>query len=116
VGMVLNVAWRRLLSFGYPHALQVARALRIPLDHDLARELAGVTRRGVFLNFVFSEQAPGYELLEREGGKAIHRLTQAHLATLDFVPRSDHTFTRREARDRLIEVLEARMLAECKQA
>lgn len=116
VGIVINVLWRRLLNFGHPYALQVARALRIPLDRDLARELAGVTRRGVQLNFVFSEQAPGYELLQREGGKALHRLTQAHLATLDFVPRSDHTFTRREARDRLIEVLEARLLAECKQA
>lgn len=111
--IVAKVAWLRLWSFVYPHMLELARALHIPFKHDLARELAGVAKREIRLKFVFAQDAPGFELLEREGGRAVHRMVRRHQATLDFVPGADHTFTRLAARERLVALLDERVLAEC---
>lgn len=114
VRIVMKVALRRLWNFVYPHALALARACRIPLKDDLARDLAGPAKKGIRLKFVFAKHAPGFELLEMQGGGAIHRLVRRGQATLDFVPDADHTFTRLDARERLVAVLDARILAECK--
>lgn len=113
VRIVLEVAWKRLLSFVHPHALALARALRIPVHDDLVRQLAEAARHGIRLKFVFAENAPGFALLEREGGTAVQRMVRRGQASLDFIPGADHTFTPLQARRRLVEVLEARMLAEC---
>ncbi len=114
VGIVAQVAQRRLLGFIAPHALTAARALRIPFRNDLARDLARATKKGVRLKFVFAENAPGFDLLVKQGGGAIHRLVERQQATLDFVADADHTFTRIVARERLVALLEARVLGEFK--
>ncbi|MGY4828022.1 alpha/beta fold hydrolase [Sphaerotilaceae bacterium SBD11-9] len=113
VRIVAQVAWRRLWSLVHPHALRLARVLRLPLRNDLARDLSRVVRRGVILGFIFAENAPGYELLERQGGQAIHRLVAGQQATLDFVPGADHTFTRLDAREQLVALLNRRVLGAC---
>lgn len=109
--IVLEVAWRRLYSFVHPHLLALARALHLPLRDDLVGQLAEAARHGIQLKFVFAENAPGFALLEREGGRAVHRMVKRGQASLDFIPGADHTFTPLQARQRLVEVLERRMLA-----
>lgn len=113
VALVVEVTWRRLLSFVQPHALALARALHLPMHDDLVHQLAEAARHGIRLRFVFAENAPGFELLEREGGVAVQRMIRRGEASLDFIAGADHTFTPLQARRRLVEVLEARMLAEC---
>jgi alpha-beta hydrolase superfamily lysophospholipase len=104
--VVMQVGLRRAWSRVAPHLLRLARRLRIPLRDDLAGELAMAVQQGIRLRFVFAAHAPGYELLRQQGGSAIERLVDRHLASLDFVPDADHTFTRLEARERLVALLD----------
>jgi alpha-beta hydrolase superfamily lysophospholipase len=104
--VVMQVGLRRAWSRVAPYLLQLARRLHIPLRDDLAGELAAAVQRGIRLRFVFAAHAPGYELLRLQGGNAIDRLVERHLASLDFVPEADHTFTRLEARERLVALLD----------
>ena len=83
--------------------------MHIPLRHDLARELDAAARQGIELRFVFAADAPGYALLRKQGGRAITRLQGRGAATLDFVAGADHTFTRADARERLLQILDQRM-------
>lgn len=103
---VLEVGLRRAWSHVSPLLLRLARRLRIPLRDDLAGELAQAVRQGIQLRFVFAAKAPGYELLRRQAGNAIDRLLARQQASLDFVPDADHTFTRLEARERLVALLD----------
>ncbi|MET0334239.1 MAG: alpha/beta fold hydrolase [Rhizobacter sp.] len=114
LGIVAKVLMLRLWSFVYPPAMAIARSLHLPLKDDLARELALVARHNIRLKFVFAESAPGFDLLEREGGDAVHRMVRREEASLDFIPHADHTFTRFDARERLVALLDQRVLGECK--
>lgn len=104
--VIVEVALRRAWSHVAPHLLRLARALHVPIRDDLAAELTQAVQRGIRLRFVFAAKAPGYELLRRQGGQAIDRLLERQLASLDFVPDADHTFTRLEARERLVALLD----------
>lgn len=104
--VIVQVALRRTWGHIEPHLLRLARRLRIPLRDDLADELSRAVRQGIRLRFVFAAHAPGYELLRKQGGSAIDRLIERQLASLDFVPDADHTFTRLEARERLVALLD----------
>jgi alpha-beta hydrolase superfamily lysophospholipase len=103
---IFEVGVRRVWGHIEPLLLRLARRLRIPLRDDLAGELAQAVRQGIRLRFVFAAQAPGYDLLRKQGGSAIDRLIERQLASLDFVPDADHTFTRLEARERLVALLD----------
>lgn len=79
------------------HALRlrargVARSLRLPLEHDLAAELAGVCGRGVRLDFVFSCHEPGLTLLREEAGRHGMRLARDSRVNISVIPQADHTF------------------------
>jgi alpha-beta hydrolase superfamily lysophospholipase len=113
VRVVLQVAWRRGWSLVATRLRELARGLHISFKNDLARELADAARHGIRLKFVFADNAPGFELLEREGGQAIHRMVRRGQASLDFIAGGDHTFTRIKVRRELVALLERRMLAEC---
>ncbi len=104
--VILQVGLRRAWGHVEPHLLRLARRLRIPLQNDLAGELARAVGQGIRLRFVFAAHAPGYDLLRKQGGSAIDRLVERQLASLDFVPDADHTFTRLEARERLVALLD----------
>jgi len=106
VRLVAQVAARRLAAFFVPPLLEAARRLHIPLKHDLASELAAAARSGVRLQFVFAEQAPGFTLLRKQSGHAMHQLLARRQASIDFVADADHTFTRLEARERLVATLD----------
>lgn len=110
VRLVAEVAVRRLWSGVAPYLVEAARLLHIPLRHNLARELEAAVERGICLHFVFAAQAPGFSLLRRQSGRAMQRLLERHVASIDFVPDADHTFTRLEARDRLVAVLDRLVL------
>ena len=104
--VILQVGLRRTWGHIEPYLLRLARRLGIPLQDDLAGELARAVRQGIRLRFVFAAHAPGYDLLRKQGGSAIDRLIERQLASLDFVPDADHTFTRLEARERLVALLD----------
>ena len=104
--VIAQVGLRRTWGHIEPYLLRLARRLRIPLRDDLAGELSRAVRQGIRLRFVFAAHAPGYDLLRKQGGSAIDRLVERQLASLDFVPDADHTFTRLEARERLVALLD----------
>ena len=79
------------------HALRLrvrdlARTLRIPLENDLAAELARVSARGVSLNFVFSCREPGLTLMRDEAGLRGMRLARDSRVKVCVVDHADHTF------------------------
>lgn len=86
----------------------VARLLHIPLKQDLARELLIASQTGA-QHFIFAVGDPGIELLRSQGKRSLARLISEKKVTIDFVPDADHTFTRQEARDRLVVVLDRLM-------
>jgi alpha-beta hydrolase superfamily lysophospholipase len=107
--LVASVALRRAWGLVAPQLTEAARVLHIPLRHNLARELESAVAQGVRLQFVFASHAPGYRLLNKQSGRAMQRLLDRQLASIDFVPDADHTFTRLEARERLMGVLDRLM-------
>ena len=109
VGLICRVLLRRLWMQLTPLLSEAARRLRIPMTQDLARELGAAAGHGIELRFVFAAGAPGFAMLRQQSGGAIARLQARHAATLDFLGGADHTFTRLEARERLIQVLDKRM-------
>jgi len=110
VRLVATVAVRRLWGLLAPHLTETARLLHIPLRHNLARELESAVQRGIRLRFVFAARAPGFVLLRKQSGRAMQHLLARKSATIDFIPDADHTFTRLEARERLVAVLDRLML------
>jgi hypothetical protein len=99
------------LSVVAPLFVEAARMLHIPLRHNLARELEAAAQHGVRLRFVFAQRAPGFVLLRKQSGHAMQRLLEKQLASIDFIPNADHTFTRLEARERLVAALDRLMLS-----
>ncbi len=75
-----------------PRARDLARALRLPLDNDLAAELARVSARGVSLNFVFSCREPGLTLMREEAGLRGMRLARDSRVKVCVVDQADRTF------------------------
>ncbi len=110
VRLVAEVAARRAWGGVAPHLVEAARALHIPLRYNLARELEGAARHGIRLRFVFAERAPGFALLRKQSGRAMQRLLKKQVASIDFIANADHTFTRLEARERLVAVLDRLVL------
>ncbi len=110
VRLVTEVAARRLWGLVAPHLVELARLLHIPLRHNLARDLDAAAGRGIRMHFVFAEHAPGFELLRKQSGRALPRLLERRAASIDFIPEADHTFTRTDARERLVAVLDRLML------
>ena len=102
---LFSYAKRRLAFLVRPGAEVMARWLRIPLKEDLARELDAAASTGV-QHFVFAVGEPGIELLKNQGQRSLDRLVSRKRITVDYVPDADHTFTRLDARDRLVKVLD----------
>ncbi len=106
LSLIGKFAVRRLwLVFTSP-LIEVAKLVRLPLTQDLARELATAAGHDIELRFVFAANAPGFVLLRQQSGRAITRLQATGMTTVDFVAGADHTFTRFEARERLVQVLD----------
>lgn len=108
--LIGTVIWRRAKRMLRLWARGIARRLHLPLRDDLARELSQAARTGVPLRFVFASNAPGYTLLQQESGRALARLIARGDVAVEFVPDADHTFTRAQARERLVRQLDRTML------
>ena len=104
--LIIEVLLRRLGNVVAPHLLELARRLRWPIAQDLADELRSAVQRGVRLRFVFATHAPGHALLYRQSGRAMAELLRRGQASIDFIAGADHTFTRLEARERLVLLLD----------
>jgi alpha-beta hydrolase superfamily lysophospholipase len=95
------------------HALRaLARALRLPIQDDLARELrAAAVQHGTMLQFVFAEGDPGDALLHEQGGSAVQLLQRQGRLAVHRVADADHTFTGTVARAALERHLDDIVLA-----
>jgi alpha-beta hydrolase superfamily lysophospholipase len=109
LSLIATVAWRWLLRWARLAVRELAHALRLPLRDDLAHELRVAARARVPLHFVFAAEATGYTLLREQSGGALARMLAQGAASVDFVPGADHTFTRAQARERLVGVVDALM-------
>jgi pimeloyl-ACP methyl ester carboxylesterase len=89
---------------------EVARRLGRPLRDDLGAELDTAIRHAIRLQFVFAVDDPGGPLLWTQGGSVARRLAQSHQLSAITLERADHTFTRLDARKRLIAVLDELVL------
>jgi pimeloyl-ACP methyl ester carboxylesterase len=78
------------------------RRIGRPLDDDLQVELDAIARRGVAMRFVFATDEPGPALLAFGGGATYRRLLARGAIAVDRIERSDHTFSSRAARERLV--------------
>lgn len=113
LSLIAHVAWRRLLGALRLGWRGVARALRLPLKDDLARELRRAARARVRLHFVFAAGAAGHTLLQQQSGRILGRLIAHGYASIDFVPDADHTFTSMQARERLVGLVDRLIRRAC---
>ncbi len=104
--LIAQVATRRVSHAVQPPLLELARRLRWPLQDDLVAELRSAARHGIRLHFVFGSHAAGLTLLQRQAGGWMRGMLRRHEASIDRVAQSDHTFTRLEARERLVQLLD----------
>jgi len=102
---VARRAWDSLRHRGR----ELARTLHIMTHDDLAAELNAAAEHGTRIAFVFASGDPGRKLLELQGGRAVRRLLDQRRISIDLIDGADHTFTRAEARERLVAVLERLM-------
>lgn len=84
---------------------KITRLVGIAVPNDLSSELALVARNRVRQHFVFAEGDPGLELLRSQGGRSVQKLQADGFIHIDCIAQADHTFTRLEARERLIGLL-----------
>ena len=108
---LFTFAQRRVQTLLSPFMLAMAHLLRISMKQDLARELVVASRTSV-QHFVFASKEPGIELLKSQGKRSLDRLVLQSRVTVNFIPDADHTFTRLEARDRLVKLLDQLMFGE----
>lgn len=85
---------------------KLARLAGVALANDLPSELAQVARNRVRQHFVFAVGDPGLELLCSQGGPGLEKLQTDGSIYIDRIAQADHTFTRLEARERLVVLLD----------
>jgi hypothetical protein len=83
-----------------------ARLLNIQLRDDLPTEIRAITRRGIGLQFVFSDRDPGVELLRSLGGTTVRKLSANGALGIQTIEGADHTFTGHAMRAALLSALD----------
>lgn len=86
-------------------ARELARQLRIPLNDDLAGELALLAERNVKMQFAFAANEPGEQLLKAQGGRIVGRLQQSGTIEIRHLDTADHIFSRLAPRRDLVDAL-----------
>jgi len=89
----------------------ISRTVGLPWRHDFGWELQRLAAKGVRVDFVFAESDPGYSLLKIEAGSALATLVSEGKIGVYIVPSANHTFTRRAARNELLELLDSLLSA-----
>ncbi len=107
---IFGVAVRRVWAFVQPAVAEIARIVGIPLRDDIAADLKAIAARGVPQHYVFAIGDPGEVLLRRQSGRILNKLIAGEQLSICRIPDADHTFTRLDARERLIATLDQYML------
>ena len=76
----------------------------------LASDLSRYGMRGRAIDFVFSRDDPGFELLNSGGRWVAGRLRRRGLSTVQFIEGADHTFSRKAWRDDVIDQIVAQAI------
>jgi alpha-beta hydrolase superfamily lysophospholipase len=76
-----------------------------PVRDDLAADLDEAMARGRDLAMFFAEGDPGYAILMGKAGRKAKQLQRQGRLHIEFLPNADHNFSRRTARQALIEAL-----------
>jgi hypothetical protein len=83
----------------------LARLSGLRVRNDLAADLRAITRRGIGVQFVFSNGDPGLQVLKEEVGSAWRQLIASRAVGLTEVAEADHSFMSPSARWRLYQQL-----------
>ncbi|MCR9258132.1 MAG: hypothetical protein NXH95_00280 [Pseudomonadaceae bacterium] len=81
------------------------RMLNLGRRSDFVENVRSVLSLGNSLQFYFSESDPGLELLVKRSGKTLAEFHESKNFGICLIPDADHTFTKFNARTRLIEEL-----------
>jgi len=106
-----RVAWRRMceVSGGMATALRQRLGWRTG-GVNVAGDLARISARGVDVLLVFSEGDPGLDFVRRRYARSLRLLEQrSSKFAMRVIPDADHTFTRREAREKLAALLSSHL-------
>lgn len=72
---------------------------------ELGAELHAAHQHGIALRFVFSVGEPGIDMLRQQSAGALEDMVQRGAVSIDYITEADHTFTRMDARERLMATL-----------
>ncbi len=103
LGYIMKFAFQRTADFVRSAWSDTLELLGMRSPGRLARDLNRYVSRGRAIDFVFSRDDPGFELLMSGGRSVAGRLRRRGLSTVQFIEGADHTFSRKAWRDDLIE-------------
>lgn len=103
---VASFVFRRARQLAASRVQAVARALRLPVDHDLAALLGGLLRRRVRVQFIFAAADPGLDLMRVHAGNYVDQRVRDGSIGLATIAGADHTFTLRRHQDELVALLD----------
>ncbi len=87
----------------------LCRRVGIRIVDDLGWDLASVAQRGIPMVFIFSRGDTGLELLRNQGGSMVRKLGDN--CRIHVISGADHIFSQREARMKLIRLLDSELPA-----
>ena len=90
---VLRVVAHRAEDRARSLGREVARVVRLPVEDDLAAEVATIVQRGIALRFLFSDADPGESLLRVGAGTALGRLERRGALRVDHLADCDHSLS-----------------------
>lgn len=103
----LSAVLRHRLESAKGRLRDFSRTIGMPWTYDLGWELQQLAKRGVRMDFIFSESDPGHELLRIDAGSALRGLLDRGAIRVHVIRNADHTFTRRAARSQLVALIDS---------
>ena len=106
VGRAVRVLAWRVLGRLRERLLDMARALRLPLRHDLGCQLQSLAQRGVTVHYIFAADEPAPSMLKSMAGNVVPRLVRRGQASVQTIDGPDHPFTPRWSHPWLLDAIE----------
>jgi alpha/beta superfamily hydrolase len=75
---------------------------------QLAADFKRITDSGIRIRFLLSSTDPGYDILKSQARRALRKGLANKTITLDLIDGADHTFSKKDKRDQLLDVIRAR--------
>ncbi len=104
VKRVAGILARRVRNAAEHRGRDLLRKLRVPLPRDLGSELLAIDRRGIAIEFIFSANDPGREMLLEQAGSVVDEIARRTLA-IETILGPDHTFTPRWSHPVLLDAI-----------